>query len=156
MDILKMPLIMLFKEQNPYRILANYFQLSECKKDNFSQINKNIFIDLYQQQEQQYSKDEAENLYDIINEEMEKKVQGNALGKSVFNLVINYTKNMLENDGNNVKCKYKDLLKWRMTTLELDQDLFISAYLAFEDLLIHRPREYFDWDTIIKSNNIRL
>ncbi len=156
MDILKTPLIILFKEQNPYRILANYFKFHSYKQDNFMNINKNLFIDLYQQREQQYSKDEVENLYDILNEKMEKKVQGNKFGQSVFNLIINYAENMLESDGNNIKCKYKDLLKWRMTTLELDQDLFITSYLAFEDLLTHRSRQYFHWDTIVKSNNIRL
>lgn len=156
MDILRIPLIILFKEQNPYRIIKNY-----CSNDirtnqmNIS-IDKSRFIDIYQQREPQYSKDEIENMYEVVDDKLNKVIQGNPFQKSVFNLIINYTKEMLENDGNNVKCRYKNLLKWRMTTLELDQDMFVAGYLAFEDLLIRRDRVYFDWDMVIKSNNIRL
>ncbi|MBU3071937.1 hypothetical protein [Clostridium estertheticum] len=156
MDILKSPLITIFRNQNPYRILANYFKFNSFNQDNHCVLNKRIFIDIYQQEEKEYTKDEVENLYYIVDESMNKRVQGNNFNKSVFNLLINYSENMLENYGNNVKCRYKDLLKWRMVTLKLDQDLFISSYFAFKDLLIRRDREYFDWDIIIKSNNIRL
>lgn len=156
MDILKSPLITIFRDQNPYRILANYFKFDCFRKDNHSALNKNVFMNIYQQGESEYSKDEVENIYYIVDEYMNKEIQGNSFNKSIFNLLINYTDNMLENHGDNVKCRYKDLLKWRMVTLKLDQDLFISSYLAFKDLLIRREREYFDWDIIIKSNNIRL
>ncbi|MBW9151451.1 hypothetical protein [Clostridium estertheticum] len=156
MDILKTPLIAIFKEQNPYRILGNYFKFDDFKANNYITLNDNVFKDLCQQIDIQYSKDEVENLYYIVNDNMRKEVQGQHFHKSVFNLLINYSEKMLENCGNNVKCRYKDLLKWRMVVLKLDQDLFITSFLAFKDLLMHVEREYFDWDTIIKSNNIRL
>lgn len=156
MDILKTPLIVIFKEQNPYRILGNFFRFDNFKSNNYAGLNKNAFMDLCQQIDVQYSKDDVENIYYIIEEALQKKVQGHDFDKSVFNLLINYSEKMLENHGNNVKCRYKDLLKWRMVSLKLDQDLLITSFLAFKDLLMHIKREYFDWDTIIKSNNIRL
>ncbi|GFP77437.1 hypothetical protein [Clostridium fungisolvens] len=156
MDILKTPLIAIFKEQNPYRILANYFRFDNFKGNNYGSLNKNVFMDLCQQIDAQYSKDDVENIYYITEDALQKNVQGHDFGKSAFNLLINYSEKMLENHGNNVKCTYKDLLKWRMVSLKLDQDLLITSFLAFKDLLMHVKREYFDWDTIIKSNNIRL
>jgi len=156
MDILKSALVTIFKEQDPYKILKNHYEFMHGKENNHHEINKKTFIDLYQQLEKQYSKDEIENLYDIVNEKTKKELQDYNFEKSVFNLLINYSEDILENHGNNVKCKYKDLLKWRMTTLKLDQDLFICSYLAYKDLLMGKNRQYFDWDTIIKSNNIRL
>lgn len=156
MDILKTPLIAIFKEQNPYRILGNYFRFDNFKDNNYASLNKSAFMDLCQQIDVQYSKDDVENIYYIIKDAFQKKVQGNDFDKSVFNLLINYSEKMLENHGNNVKCRYKDLLKWRMVTLKLDQDLLITSFLAFKDLLMNVKRDYFDWDTIIKSNNIRL
>lgn len=156
MDNLRVPLITLFKEQNPYRIIKNYLNVSEKIKDNYITIDKKYFIDIYQQREPQYSKDEIENIYELVEGTLDKLVQGNFYGKSVFNLILIYAREFLENTGQNVRCRYKDLLKWRMTTLELDQDLFVASFLAFDDLLIRRKREYFDWDIVIKSNNIRL
>ncbi|MFT8351873.1 hypothetical protein [Clostridium saccharoperbutylacetonicum] len=157
MDILKSALVTIFKEQNPYKILKNHYHPMDLykKENNYSIVNKKTFIDLHQQLEKEYSKDEIENLYNIVNENM-KKDSRKYIHKNVFNLLINYSDEMLEYCGNNVKCKYKQLLKWRMATLKLDQDLFISAYLAYKDLLIGKNRSYFDWDTIIKSNNIRI
>lgn len=156
MDILKTPLIAIFKEQNPYRILENYYKFDDFKDNNYKTLNQNAFKDLCQQIDVQYSKDDVENLYYVVKDNMQKEVQGHDFNKSVFNLLINYSEKMLENQGNNVKCRYKDLLKWRMVVLKLDQDLFITSFLAFKDLLMNVEREYFDWDTIIKSNNIRL
>lgn len=156
MDVLKSALVTIFKEQNPYKILKNQYEYMRGKENNYQQINKNTFIDLYQQLEKEYSKDEIENLYDIVNEKKKKETQGYELDENVFNLLINYSENMLEYNGDNVRCRYKDLLKWRMTTLKLDQDLFICAYFAYKDILIGKERKYFDWDTIIKSNNIRI
>lgn len=157
MDVFKSALVTIFKEQNPYKILKNhYYKINMYKKqNNYSIINKKTFVDLYQQLENQYSKDEIENLYNIVDKNMEEdKMQYNF--KSVFNLLINYSEDMLDYYGNNIRCKYKQLLKWRMATLKLDQDLFICSYLAYKDLLMGKERAYFDWDTIIKSNNIRI
>lgn len=156
MDIFKTPLIAIFKEQNPYRILGNYFKFDNFKTNNYITLNGTTFKDLCQQIDAQYSKDDVENLYYILEDNMQKEVQGQHFDKSVFNLLINYSEKILENNGNNVKCRYKDLLKWRMVVLKLDQDLFITSFLAFKDMLMNVKREYFDWDTIIKSNNIRL
>lgn len=156
MDILKTPLIAIFKEQDPYRILGNYFKFNNFKTNNSTILDKKVIMDLCQQINTEYSKDEVENLYYIVEDSLGKRVQGHDFNKSVFNLLINYSEKMIENYGNNIKCRYKELLKWRMVTLKLDQDLFITSFLAFKDLLMHVEREYFDWDTVIKSNNIRL
>ena len=154
MDTLNIPLITLFKSQNPYKILVNYFV--ENKFDNYSKINSSDFMYYTGDLCKKNSKEEIENIYEVTLGEMKKKVQGVELEKNVFNLFINYTENLLIDQGSNVQCKYKDLLKWRVTTHKLDQDLFISAFFAYKDLLIGRDRISFNWDTTIKSNNVRL
>ena len=156
MDILKTPLVILFKEINPYKILSNYFEFDSSEKENHTKINKNSFVNLYQEIEKQVSKDESINIYDIVNEKMNESLHGIRLRKSVFTLLLNYDEKILDNCGNTVRCKYKDLLKWRMATLKLDPDMFICSFLAYEDIMTRTDRKRFDWDTIIKSNNIRL
>ena len=156
MDILKTPLVIIFKEQNPYRIISNFFRYDNYKNNNAGKLDRDTFIKLYQEEEQQVSKDESINVFNIVNEEMEKSIDNNNFPKSVFNLLVNYNNNMLDDCGDSVRCKYKELLKWRTVTLKLDPDMFICSFLAYKDLLIGKERTSFSWDTIIKSNNIRL
>lgn len=154
MDILSIPLITIFKSQNPYKVLSKYF--IDNKLDNYCKINLDNFISYIGYLCNQNSKEELENLYEVTCDKMKKNVQGVQLEASIFNLIINYVEGMLIDQGSNVQCKYKDLLKWRMTAHKLDQDLFISAFFAYKDLIIGRDRVCFDWDTTIKSNNVRL
>ncbi|WP_338626515.1 hypothetical protein QJR52_07780 [Clostridium baratii] len=156
MDIYRVPLTIIFKEQNPYRILSNYFKFNNYKKDTHSNLDMNNFIHLYQNIESRYSKDEIENLFYIIDEKMNFKIGKYKLEKSVFNLLIHYTDSILEYNGNNIQCNYKDLLKWRITSHKLDHDMLISAYVAYKDILIGKKRRSYDWDINLKSNNIRL
>lgn len=156
MDIFKTPLVILFKNQNPYRILQDYFYDYTRKKSSHEKIDERIFIDLYQEEENQFSKDDAKNIYYIVNESMERNIGNIDFNKSVFNILINYSEKILENCGDAVRCKYKDLLKWRYVSLKIDQDLFICSFLASQDIYMRKDRQYFDWDVIIKSNNIRL
>lgn len=153
---IKSALVTIFKHQNPIRILQNYFVLTSYQDDNHTRLNQNIFVDIFQQEEVQCSKNEAENMYYYVKEKMGDSKNKRLLDKSVFNLIVNYASDKLENEGDNVKCRYKDLLKWRMLTLELDQDMFICSYLAYEDTLIRRSRNNYDWDIVVKSNNKRL
>ena len=156
MDILKIPLIILFKNQNPYRILQKYFYDYTSKQSYHQKIDKKIFVDLCVEEEKQLSKDDSENIYYIVDESMTELKKGIISNKSVFNLITNYSENILENCGDAVRCKYKNLLKWREISLKLDQDLFICSFFALEDIFMRKERKYFDWDVIIKSNNIRL
>lgn len=156
MDIFKTPLVIIFKEQNPYRIISNFFRYDNFKNNNSNRLDKEMFIKLYQEEEMQVSKDESLNVFNIVNEEMDRNVDNNNFPKSVFNLLVNYNESLLDDCGNDVRCKYKELLKWRSVTLKLDPDMFICSFLAYKDLLIGTKRENFSWDTIIKSNNRRL
>lgn len=156
MDVLKTPLVILFKNQNPYRILANYFHNYTSKESMHNIIDEKKFVDLCQEEDNQYSKDDWENVRSIVVQEMDREESGIGENSSVFNLLINYSERVLENCGDAVRCKYKELIKWRDISLKLDQDLFICSFIASQDIFMRNDRRFFDWDTIIKSNNIRL
>ncbi|WP_019555120.1 hypothetical protein [Propionispira raffinosivorans] len=156
MDKFKSSLIIIFKEQNPYRILENYFD--GCKQkynSSYRNVNEKVFVDLYQRLERQCSIDEAKNIFQMVQEDMRKCCQYEKLN-SVFYLLLNYAEALLENHLNKVYCKYKALLRWRAMTLKLDQDMFVTAFLAFNDMLMGIQRSDFNWGSSIKSNNIRL
>ncbi len=144
MDTYKTSLCILFKEQNPYYLLKQFF--AGTGHALHADINKNAFTDLYQCLERQCSQDEAENVFQLMQENM----------KSVFQLLAQYADDILEHHLQRVYCKYKSLLKWRAVTLKLDQDMFLTAFLAHQDMMMGTKRTDFSWGTGIKSNNIRL
>lgn len=155
MKIPKIPLNIIFKEQNPYHILKKYFD--PCKsKYSYQNIDKEQFVLLYQLCDSQVSKNDVENIFQITREDMKNCGDISKDSNSIFNILVNYTNDVLEDLGSNVRCKYNNLLDWRMTSHILEQDFFISSYLAYKDILIRRDRNRFDWDTIIKSDNKRL
>ncbi len=90
MDKFKSSLIIIFKEQNPYRILENYFD--GCKQkysSSYQKVNGRVFVDLYQRLERQCSMDEAENIFQMVQEDMRKCCQYEKLD-SVFYLLLNF------------------------------------------------------------------
>ena len=158
MDSYKTSLIILFKEQRPYRILKNFFADEKfCVDKNQGKVNANInpimFVDLYQQLERQCSADEAENIFQMMQNKMKWE---HTEEQSVFHLLFAYADDFLENHLHKVYCKYQYLLKWRAVTLELDPDMFLTAFLAKQDMKLGTRRADFSWGSSIKSNNTRL
>lgn len=51
----------------------------------------------------------------------------------VFQLVFSVADKMLRLDGNEIKCKFDQLLRWREISLLMGQDFFTCAYLAYDD-----------------------
>lgn len=156
MDWLRDSLVTLFKEQSACKILSNYYHYASYHRNNHESVNDREFINVYQQLNKQLNRDEIVNLYHMTTEKMKMDERYSRLDKSVFNLLLNYTKSMLRYDGRIIKCRYQDLLKWRMTTLKIDQDILVSAFLAMKDIHVGIKRDIFDWAIIIKSDNTRL
>ncbi|MGL5634748.1 MAG: hypothetical protein ACRCX8_18240 [Sarcina sp.] len=156
MDIYNVALVAIFKEQNPYKILLSYLNKDLRKKYLCEELERDKIIRIIQNLEPQCSKDECLNAFDIITENLRVSVEKYSNEKNIFNLFLNYTDRMLKIDRENIFCKYKFLLKWRMLTLKINQEILIAAYLAHKDILIGRERRFFGWDVVIKSDNIRL
>lgn len=74
----------------------------------------------------------------------------------VFQLVFSVANKMLRLDGNEIKCKFDQLLRWREISLLMGQDFFTCAYLAYDDWKKGYNTQYFAWLPIIRSDNSRL
>lgn len=75
---------------------------------------------------------------------------------SVFELLRRYARETLTCDEFGPLCRYARVLRWRMLTLNLGQDLLTTAYLAAEDIRRNRSRRSFAWPAIINTDNKRL
>ena len=75
---------------------------------------------------------------------------------SVFDAVFRFVDVMLIWKNNEIMVRYEKILRWRMTTQDLGEELFVTAFLARQDLRNGRHSRSFDWPFVISHNNIQL
>lgn len=75
---------------------------------------------------------------------------------SVFDAIFRFADAMLLMRNNEVMFHYEKALRWRTTTVDIGEEVFVTAFLARYDLREGREREYFAWPPIISHNNAQL
>lgn len=137
---------------------------NSCIEYNFSKSSKtySIFLNLMDEYEPQYSRNELRGQLAYFEDVCEERSQHWGFGKTftncidLYELMFYYVSRVLTFQNDNVCCKYKDLLSWRMLTLELSEDMLVCAYLADYDVLNQIDRKVFDWPVVIGHNNTEL
>ncbi len=154
-NIRKMLSIMLGKIP-PKAILTNKLTYDDFSEESFVRLSTYYAND--------YSNTELHNLYSCLRDEYERQtnwLEGKAYRQishkmNVFHVVRVFAMHVLiEYDGIPV-CRYENLLRWRMTSHELDEDIFTTSFLAYNDLHHFRKREQFYWRPVIGHNNAYL
>lgn len=64
---------------------------------------------------------------------------------TVFQLIFYLAEKMLRLDGDELKCKFDQLLRWREISLCVGQDFFTCAYLAVRDIETGYTTRKFSW-----------
>lgn len=72
---------------------------------------------------------------------------------NVFDALFTFDEAVLAEENGVPVCQYTQLLRWREMTTVLEEDLFVTSYLAFNDLMYARQRENFFWKPVIGHNN---
>ncbi len=75
---------------------------------------------------------------------------------SVFDSIFQFAEKMLTMMNNQVMCRYEYMLRWRMTTIEISEELFVAAYMALHDTENGIRRYDLTWPVVIGHNNMRL
>lgn len=120
---------------------------------NYERVDSNLYMRHSVEIFGNVSEDERRNHYNLLLEQM-----GDELGKnrSVFRLITNMAKALLALDGDELKCKFDELLRWREISFQLGQDFFTAAYLADYDADRGIKTKHFSWRPILRSDNDRL
>lgn len=146
MDIERGNLEILFRKI-PYNYIGRRYA------HTYKNVNKALYMRYSVEIFGNESEDERENNYALMIQQMRDE-QKEDLG--VFRLISDLAKRMLILDGDEIKCKFEQLLRWREISFQLGQDFFTCAYLADYDLNRGCETKCFSWLPIIKSNNDRL
>ena len=101
-----------------------------------------------------YSSNDVENVIQRTSERWSKLSE--RAQKSVFNLLFNFTDEVLRLRGNEPVVEYAHLLRWRELSHKLGEDLFTCSFLAARDKTSSHQRTYFAWSPILSTNNLRL
>lgn len=99
------------------------------------------------------TEDEMQNTYHLLEQSMFDPVTKKS---SVFNAVMALAEKLLIYDGEEIRCKIDELLRWREVSFQLGEDLLTCAFLAAEDLRYGITTKFFAWQPIIRSDDDRL
>ena len=128
----------------------------------YDDITKEKFVQLAGYYVKNYSNDELENLFYYIRDEYEERADYfKGFGKihtkrdsfNIFDAILIFAVRTLQEIDGEPVCQYGQMLRWRMTSHELDEDVFTTAFLAYQDVRYERKNRNFSWRPVIKHNN---
>lgn len=116
-------------------------------------INEKLYMRYSEKAFPHMSENERRNAYLLACEQMK---DANGKNASIFRLLTGMSRKLLILDGDEIKCKFDQMLRWRESSFLLGQDIFTCAYLADYDVSKGYKTRRFCWLPIIKSDNDRL
>lgn len=132
----------------------------------YNDITQEIFVKLSGYYVKNYSNDELKNLFSYAQNEYAEQVayvSGYSLRENeyekkfnIFDAILIFAYRILEEMNGEPVCRYEHLLRWRMTSHELDEDVFTTAFFAFKDINHINEGRTFSWRPVIRHNNVYL
>lgn len=108
-----------------------------------------------------YSDTEIRNMMEALEAllgEHNEFLQIGKLGEhfSVFDAIFHLAEQILIKKDNEVTVRYEKMLRWRMTTKDIGEEILITAFLARNDLKRGSFCRDFSWPFVIGHNNVQL
>lgn len=142
-------------------ILQHGVTYDDFKKDTFEVIARSSMLN--------YSNNEVRNLYEYYQNKREKSefylrgknergnldLSGQSGRLNVFDIILDFAEEVLMEQGLDPVCTYKYLLRWRRTAHQIEEDIFVAAFLAKKDLGRVGKRDL-RWEFVIGTNNVSL
>jgi adenosine deaminase len=115
------------------------------------------FISIGSHTQKNKSIDELENLYQKLKDDWYLDVYQEKKSKqSIYNLLIHFNKQVLDENNKAPVIKNENFLRWRELSYLLGEDIFTCSYLAYMDNRSSRNRSYYSWSPVTFSDNKRL
>lgn len=167
MDILKEPLDILFRKIRPEEIYdriyaqeqegyqgqqvvsSGNYVLNEIP-DGEKKGVKSMFFRASDHLQLAFSQDEIDLLRNLY---AKKSRNENGEGASIFNLLPQYTKDILTFKWGDPMCDKSQVFSWRAMGFRLGQDMLTTAHRAKMDVREGAQTTYFAWPTILHINN---
>ena len=145
----------LFSKINSEEVLSAIFNSNFSNTKEVS-IDKDTFIRYCTILNNNITLGTAESIYNFCRTEFLdiKRPDGTIINnQDIFNVLINYAKEVLIEENGEPVCKYNKLFSWNDISVFLGEDIFITAFFAFKDLCICNNRKSFNWSYTINHDN---
>lgn len=134
------------------------------EKNRYEKISEELFVRLGASYIRRYSNDELRNMYHYMQHEFEwqnRRISGlegdgKKDGLNVFDTLLTFNFSVLIEENGEPLCKYVHLLRWREMITALEEDLFVTSFLAQSDIQRGVTRKSFFWKPVIGHNNYAL
>ncbi len=151
MDIERKNLEILFLKIPSYKIEGRH--QTTVEKHDYRNVDETLYIQYAKHVFPYNSEDEQRNNYRKLLQDL-KDNPGDS--SNVFWFIMNIAEKMLTYDGNEIMCKFDEMLRWREISFQLGQDFFTCAFMAAHDLKRGFQSKNFSWLPIIRSDDGRL
>lgn len=155
MDNIRKIIKIFFLYTSPQEILSGNMKYNKVQQKSFAAL-ANSYIP-------NYSNNEIHNMFSFFITEFEwhnNKMRGceidNLREINVFDSIILFADHILVEENQMPLCRYEHLLRWRDIIISLDEDLFVTAFLAHKDIVCVNSRKNFFWPPVIGHNNKEL
>ena len=150
MEALRKTLELLFLKENPDKVLDTCCLPTDYLRNGIVIASRDLFPSLTLDQTETVLR-QLEGVWMRQGKaNMIKYVEGRP---SVFNVLLNFTSEVLSPSFEMPVVKYDSLLRWHEVTYLLTEDLFTTSYLASKDVAFRRTRNTFDWSPCIGHDN---
>ena len=127
----------------------------------FNSFSKTEFLNLADAYVPHRTENEASNMYNYLISICSREVfrdgrTGSSAALNVFELLLFVSGRYLDITNNVIRCRYQKLPDWRKLTVELSEDLFVTAFLASKLTRESVMRRGFTWPRIIGHDNEHL
>ena len=151
MDIERKNLEILFKEIPYDRI--ELVHLADKRYNTYNHVDRSVYLEYARRVFSYCSEDERINHYLLLLEQMEACSERDL---NVFSFIYKISARMLTLQSGEIQCRLDEMLRWRQISFLLGQEFFTCAFLAGEDLRKGKQTNFFAWQPIINSDDIRL
>lgn len=155
MDILSQVLKILLKRMPPQPFLTNEMDCTDVNKDYLAKAI-HIYYPNYSDTETRHILAGMTDMVFNRKEIYDYQYDRSRRRLSVFDSVFQFAEQMLTMLDNQVLCRYEYMLRWRMVTIDISEELFVAAYVAMRDTENGEHRYDFTWPVVVGHNNMRL
>lgn len=114
------------------------------------------YMPLYSDTEIRYMMERLGNLLQEYNAFLNSTYRDISDDISIFDTVFHFADDILIRTNNEIMVKYEHILRWRTTTTDIAEDIFVTAFQARHDLRDYIYCKDFTWPTVIGHNNMQL
>lgn len=156
MDNIRITIQLLFQYRRSESILSS-LQASHSIRQMDVFLDKNWFQRTFREVQNIYSLDQIGTIGEILESKWTRKVSDNNVvsiaEKSVFNVLLHFSKDVLIERDKAPVCRYENLLRWHDLSAKVGEDMLTTSFLAAKDLSTNYNRNQFTWNPIINHNN---